>query len=165
MKRIYQKGHCRYCGESGHTKRNCEKRAADEVAAAAAAAGAAAVQPPAANGGEASVVPESPTEIQLEASQPPLSQIDDSQEVLPPPVRPPKLPPKRKSSKQEKATPGSSSQAATTQTAPTPPATTQPTTLPPSHPMQGASQGTVTRLFNFMKFVPNPGFRPPENKK
>ncbi|RYR31254.1 hypothetical protein Ahy_B01g056049 [Arachis hypogaea] len=145
--------------------KNCEKRAADEVAAAAAAAGAAAVQPPAANGGEASVVPESPTEIQLEASQPPLSQIDDSQEVLPPPVRPPKLPPKRKSSKQEKATPGSSSQAATTQTAPTPPATTQPTTLPPSHPMQGASQGTVTRLFNFMKFVPNPGFRPPENKK
>ncbi|RYR19838.1 hypothetical protein Ahy_B03g064729 [Arachis hypogaea] len=139
-------------------EKNCGKRAADEVAAAA-------VQPPAANGGEASVVPEPPTEIQLEASQPPLSQTDDSQEVLPPPVRPPKLPPKRKSSKQENATPGSSSEAATTQTAPTPSATTQPTTLPPSHPMQGASQGTVTRLFNFMKFVPNPGFRPPRNKK
>jgi len=46
-----------------------------------------------------------------------------------------------------------------------PPATSQPTTLPPSHPMQGASQETVTRLFNFMKFVPNPGFRPPKNKK
>ncbi|XP_020959110.1 uncharacterized protein LOC110262722 [Arachis ipaensis] len=168
MKRIYQKGHCRYCGESGHTKRNCGKRAADEVAAAAAkaaAAEAAAVQPPAANGGEASVVPEAPTEIQLEASQPPLSQTDDSQEVLPPLVRPPKLPPKRKSSKQEKATPGSSFQAATTPPAATPPATTQPTTLPPAHPMQGASQGTVTRLFNFMKFVPNSGFRPPRNKK
>jgi len=69
MKRIYQKGHCRYCGESGHTKRNCRKRAADEVAAAAAKAAAAkvavAVQPPAANGGEATVVPEPPPKFNL----------------------------------------------------------------------------------------------------
>ncbi|RYR29198.1 hypothetical protein Ahy_B01g053540 [Arachis hypogaea] len=116
-------------------KKNDNRNCEKRATDEVAAAGAAAVQPPAANGLASSC------------------------------VRPPKLPPKRKSSKQEKATPGSSSQAATTPPAPTPPATSQPTTLPPSHPMQGASQGTVTRLFNFMKFVPNPGFRQPRNKK
>ncbi|RYR27098.1 hypothetical protein Ahy_B02g061429 [Arachis hypogaea] len=73
----------------------------------------------------------------------PQNSEDELEKILPPPVRPPKMPPKRKSSKQEKATPGSSFQAATTPPAATPPATSQPTTLPPSHPMQGASQGTI----------------------
>ncbi|RYR74319.1 hypothetical protein Ahy_A02g008992 [Arachis hypogaea] len=110
---------------------------------------------------DATLVPEPPTEIQLEVSQPPLSQTDDSQEVLPPPVRPPKLPPKKKSSKQEKATPGSSFQAATTPPVATPPVTTQPTTLPPSHPMQGASQGTGL-FYHHMSPYFLPEFYPPK---
>ncbi|RYR34722.1 hypothetical protein Ahy_A10g049723 [Arachis hypogaea] len=187
MKRIYHKGHCRYCGESGHMKRNYGKRTADDVVAAAtkataaakvAATEAAAIQSPAANGGEATIIPEPPLKFNLKPinhhCHKPMTLKRFTKlyhiqsyyvHVLPPPVRPPKLPPKRKSSKQEKATPGSNFQAGTTAPAATPPATSQPTTLPPSHPMQGASQGTVTRLFNFMKFVPSPGFRPPRNKK
>lgn len=89
MKRIYKKGRCRCCGEAAHTRRNCPKRAAAEEAAAAAeaaAAEAAAAQPTAANGGEgqansAAPVPEAPTEINLDQSQPPLEATDDSQQV------------------------------------------------------------------------------------
>ena len=89
MKRIYKKGRCRCCGEAEHTRRNCPKRAAAEEAAAAAeaaAAEAAAAQPTAANGGEgqansAAPVPEAPTEINLDQSQPPSEATDDSQQV------------------------------------------------------------------------------------
>ncbi|RYR28441.1 hypothetical protein Ahy_B01g052568 [Arachis hypogaea] len=35
MKRIYKKGSCRYCGEKAHTKRNCPKKKAKEMAATA----------------------------------------------------------------------------------------------------------------------------------
>ncbi|RYR71129.1 hypothetical protein Ahy_A02g005426 [Arachis hypogaea] len=153
MKRIYKKGRCRYCGETGHTKRNCPKRAADEEAAAA--------QPTGANGGEsqansAAPVPQAPTEINLDLSEPPLSTTDDSEQVLPSPVRPPKLPLKRKFSKHhEKIASGSSN----------PPGSSQPARNPLTNPMQGATQGNATRLANFMKFVPTSRFKAPRNKK
>ncbi|RYR18202.1 hypothetical protein Ahy_B03g062828 [Arachis hypogaea] len=34
----------------------------------------------------------------------------------------------------------------------------------PVNPMQGASSGTVTRLVNYMKFIPTPGFKAPRKK-
>ncbi|RYR64294.1 hypothetical protein Ahy_A03g010428 [Arachis hypogaea] len=179
MKRIYKKVRCRCCGEAEHTRRNCPKRAAAEEAAAAAeaaaaeatAAEAAAAQPTAANGGEgqansAAPVPEAPTEINLDQSQPPSEATDDSQQVLPSPVRPPKLPLKRKLAKGcEKPASGSSNPPVTTPPAATPPGSSHTLRNPPPNPMQGATQGTATRLANFMKFVPNPGFKAPRHKR
>ncbi|XP_057760685.1 uncharacterized protein LOC130981066 [Arachis stenosperma] len=80
MKRVHKKGHCRYCGESGHTKRNCHKRAVDEESAAVAAAAVAAnsdanggevnnsALTAAVNGGDAPVVSQDQVEIQLDLS-------------------------------------------------------------------------------------------------
>ncbi|RYQ82851.1 hypothetical protein Ahy_B10g101414 [Arachis hypogaea] len=164
MKRIYKKGRCRCCGEAAHTRRNCPKRAAAEEAAAAAeaaAAEAATAQPTAANGGEGQAnstapVPEAPTEINLDQSQPPLEATDDSQQ----------LPLKRKLAKGcEKPTSRSSNPPVTTPPAATPPRSSHTSRNPPPNPMQGATQGTATRLANFMKFVPNPGFKAPRHKK
>ncbi|XP_025664641.1 uncharacterized protein [Arachis hypogaea] len=92
MKRVYKKGHCRYCGESGHTKRNCHKRAVDEESAAVAAAATAnsdangvevnnSAPTAAVNGGDAPAVSQNQVEIQLDLSQPILSETDDSQQV------------------------------------------------------------------------------------
>ncbi|XP_020961060.1 uncharacterized protein LOC107646303 [Arachis ipaensis] len=125
MKRVYKKGHCRYCGETGHTKRNCCKRAVDEESAAVAAAATAdtdanggednnSALTAAVNGGDAPPMPQDQVEIQLDLNQPVLSETDDSQQVQPPFVRPTKLPSKRKLSTPEKNTPSTSTPAATT---------------------------------------------------
>ncbi|RYR34810.1 hypothetical protein Ahy_A10g049848 [Arachis hypogaea] len=111
MKRVYKKGHCRYCGETGHTKRNCRMRTVDEeLAAMAAVANADANEgevnnstPTATvNGGDAPTVSQDQVEIELELSQLIFSESDDSQQVKSLPVRPSKLPPKRKLSTPKK---------------------------------------------------------------
>ncbi|RYQ94990.1 hypothetical protein Ahy_B08g089974 [Arachis hypogaea] len=179
MKRVYKKGHCRYCGESGHTKRNCHKRAVDEESAAVAAAAAAAnsdangvevnnsAPTAAVNGGDAPALSQDQVEIQLDHSQSILSETDDSQQVQPPPVRPPKLPPKRKLSAPTKTSPSTSIPTATTQPTSTPSASTpsapSASTLPTS--TQPASTETARNLpATTMQFMHNPGFKPPRTK-
>ncbi|RYR06702.1 hypothetical protein Ahy_B05g074007 [Arachis hypogaea] len=175
------------CAESGSEddefffgpipKRNCHKRAVDEESAAVAAAAAAAnseanggevnnsAPTAAVNGGDAPAVSQDQVEIQLDLSQPILSETDDSQQVQQPPVRPPKLPPKRKLSTPSATTQPSSTPSASTASTPsasTPSATTpSASTLPTSS--QPASTETATNL-PAMRFVPNPGFKPPRTK-
>ncbi|XP_052114305.1 uncharacterized protein LOC127745548 [Arachis duranensis] len=172
MKRVHKKGHCRYCGESGHTKRNCHKRAVDKESVAVAAAAAAAnsdtnggevnnsAPTTAVNGGDAPAVSQDQVEIQLDLSQPIMSKTDDSQQVQPSPVRPFKLPPKRKLSTPTATTQPTSTPSASTPSPPsasTPSASTFPTS---SHP---GSTETATNL-PAMRFVPNLGFKPPRTK-
>ncbi|RYR35194.1 hypothetical protein Ahy_A10g050326 [Arachis hypogaea] len=88
-------------------QKNCAKRTADEEEAAAAEAIAD-------NGGDATPVPQPQTKIQLELSQPPLSETGDSQQVSPTPVRPLKFPPKKELSKATKSTSRSSNPSAST---------------------------------------------------
>ncbi|XP_057720285.1 uncharacterized protein LOC130934766 [Arachis stenosperma] len=167
MKRVHKKGHCCYCGESGHTKRNCQKRAVDEESAAVAAAAAAAnsdanggevnnsAPTAAVNGGDAPAVSQDQVEIQLDLSQPIMSETDDSQRVQPPPVRPSKLPPKRRLSTPTATTQPTSTPSVST---PSPPSAS---TLPTSS--QPASTEIATNL-PAMRFVPNPEFKPPRTK-
>ncbi|XP_015949819.1 uncharacterized protein LOC107474693 [Arachis duranensis] len=143
VKRVHKKGYCRYCGESGHTKRNCHKRVVDEESAAVAAAAATAnsdanggevnnsAPTAVVNGGDAPAVTQDQVEIQLDLSQPIMSETDDSQQVQPPPVRPSKLPPKRKLSTPTATTQPTSTPSAST---PSPPSASTPSasTLPTS---------------------------------
>ncbi|RYR63793.1 hypothetical protein Ahy_A04g021551 [Arachis hypogaea] len=159
------------------TKPNPPPKAVDEESAAVAAAAAAAnsdanggevnnsAPTAAVNGGDAPVVSQDQVEIQLDLSQPIMSETDDSQQVQQPPVRPSKLPPKRKLSTPSATTQPSSTPSASTTSLPsasTPSATTpSASTLPTSS--QPASTETATNL-PAMRFVPNPGFKPPRTK-
>ncbi|RYR33910.1 hypothetical protein Ahy_A10g048582 [Arachis hypogaea] len=140
---------CRYCGVKGHTKRGCSKKRLDEVAAAVAAAKAAADKAKTNAAPSASEVGPQPQIAAAPADEPPAVEIDISQPnykgsqdiagpAAPPPSRPQKLPTKRRSSP------------------------------PPQSiavdPMQGASVATSSKLHNFMKFVPTPGFKAPRKK-
>ncbi|RYR66955.1 hypothetical protein Ahy_A03g013162 [Arachis hypogaea] len=123
--------------------KSCPKRATSEEAVAAAEAAAA--QPTVANGGEGQAnsavpVPQAPTKINLDQSEPPLEAHDDSQHFIPSPVRPSKLPLKRKLAKYyEKTASGSSNPPATTPPAATPPGSSHTARNPPPNPMQGAT--------------------------
>ncbi|RYR20788.1 hypothetical protein Ahy_B03g066025 [Arachis hypogaea] len=124
------------------------------------------------NGGDAPAMSQDQVEIQLDLSQPILSETDDSQQVQPPPVQPSELSPKRKLSTPKKNSPSTSIPTATTQPTSTPSAST-PSTPSASAPSastllissQPASTETASNLPEItMRFVPNPGFKPPRTK-
>ncbi|RYR53011.1 hypothetical protein Ahy_A06g027858 [Arachis hypogaea] len=164
MKRVYKIGHCHYCGEIGHTKRNCRKRAVDEEAAADTDANGGEVNNSAPtvaiNGGDAPLVPQ---------AQPVLAETDDSQQVQPFSVRPTKLAPKRKLSTPKKNTPSTSTPAATTQPTNTLPTSTLSVIIPSTSTLPASTQpvstpSASTLLASIMRFVPNPGFKLPKTK-
>ncbi|RYR76970.1 hypothetical protein Ahy_A01g001463 isoform B [Arachis hypogaea] len=157
-----------FCGDKGHTKRGCKKKRACDAATAAAVAtvateadkkkknegGAPAseqqLQQPQDDGdqrdGEDNPLMQS-TEIasatsnaqpvEIDISQLIISDVEDSQKdhgIK----RPSKLSPRRRSS---------------------PLATSVPVNF-----MQGVNSGTATKLVNYMKFIPTPGFKAPRKK-
>ncbi|RYR62423.1 hypothetical protein Ahy_A04g019984 [Arachis hypogaea] len=170
LKRQLKPFTCNYCGVKGHTKRGCKKKRADELAAAAAAVAAAKSKstptgstPTAEASNTTNVAPQvveappgvavqnhdqvevtdnlSPAAVatEIDLSQPNYGGTQD--EAPPPPPttkRPDKLPTKRRNSP--------------------PPVTAS------IDPMQGASAATSSRLANFLKFIPTPGFKPPRKK-
>ncbi|XP_020975852.1 uncharacterized protein LOC110270709 [Arachis ipaensis] len=159
---------CSFCGDKGHTKRGCKKKRACDAAAAATVAAAAAeankkkkneggapaseqqLQQPQDDGNqrdgkdnslvqstEIGQATSNAQPVEIDISQPTASDVEDSQKdhgIK----RPSKLSPRRRSS---------------------PLATSVPV-----NPMQGASSGTATRLVNYMKFIPTPGFKAPRKK-
>ncbi|RYR10979.1 hypothetical protein Ahy_B05g079470 [Arachis hypogaea] len=147
---------CTYCGIKGHTKKGCKKKRADELAAAATAVAAAKSKiVPAGNTPAAEAM--NTTNVAPQVDETPLggTQVDEATEIdlsqpnyggtqyeaPPPPTttkRPDKLLTKRRNS-------------------PTP-------VIASVNPMQGASAATSSRLANFLKFVPTPGFKPPKKK-
>ncbi|XP_057747864.1 uncharacterized protein LOC130967058 [Arachis stenosperma] len=161
LKRQLKPFTCKYCLQKGHTKRGCpKKRAADITQALADAAAAAAKTKPteqahteAPPDAPAPAPPEAPSQAAPEApAQPPAPvEIDLSQQNYSdaqqsqhsqedPPARPSKLQTRRRSS-------------------------TPPSGSITVDPLQGASSATSSRLANFLKFVPTPGFKPPRKKK
>ncbi|RYR19080.1 hypothetical protein Ahy_B03g063761 [Arachis hypogaea] len=164
---------CNYYGVKGHTKRGCKKKRADELAAALAAAAATVAAakskstptgstPAAEASNTTNVAPqvvEAPPGVavqnhaqlevtdnlppavatEIDLSQPNYGGTQDEAPLPPPPTkRPDKLPTKRRNSP--------------------PPVTAS------VDPMQGASTATSSRLANFLKFVPTPGFKPLRKK-
>ncbi|RYR70003.1 hypothetical protein Ahy_A03g016532 [Arachis hypogaea] len=119
LKRNYKKGHCHYCDETCHTKRNCGKRAVDEESAAVVNGGEVnnSVPTTAVNGGDDTLT---------------CSETDDSQQVQLTSVRPTKLLPKKELSTPKNSTPSTSIPATTTQLASTPPASTPSASIPPA---------------------------------
>ncbi|RYR07974.1 hypothetical protein Ahy_B05g075480 [Arachis hypogaea] len=175
LKRQLKPFTCKYCLQKGHTKRGCPKKRAADIAQAladAAAAAAAAVaktkpteqenavqaptQAPPDTPAQAhpqapfQAAPEAPAQapapvdaqvVEIDLSQPNYSDAQQSQHSQEdPPARPSKLQTRRRSS-------------------------TPPSGSITMDPLQGASSATSSRLANFLKFVPTPGFKPPRKKK
>ncbi|RYQ95229.1 hypothetical protein Ahy_B08g090292 [Arachis hypogaea] len=142
LKRNYKKGNYRYCGETGHTKRNYDKKVVDEESAVVTAAAAITATHTNVNGDEvnnsapnttvdgsdATLVPQAQIEIQLDLSQ---LKLMTPKQVQPLPVHPTKLPPKKKLSTLKSSTLSTSTLATTTQLPSTPPANTLQTSIPP----------------------------------
>ncbi|RYR53247.1 hypothetical protein Ahy_A06g028263 [Arachis hypogaea] len=139
-----------FCGDKRHTKRGCKKKRVCDAAAAAAAAeankkkknegGAPAseqqLQQPQATS-EIGQATSDAQPVEIDISQPTAFDVEDSQKdhgIK----KPSKLSPRRRSS---------------------PLATSIPV-----NPMQGASSGTASKLVNYMKFIPTPGFKAPRKK-
>ncbi|RYR62678.1 hypothetical protein Ahy_A04g020398 isoform B [Arachis hypogaea] len=129
---------CSFCGDKGHTKRGCKKKRVCDAAAVAAAAAEANKKKK--NEGATSKIGQATSDaqpVEIDISQPTASDVEDSQKdhgIK----RPSKLSPRRRSS---------------------PLATSVPV-----NPMQGASSGTASKLVNYMKFIPTPGFKAPRKK-
>ncbi|RYR07325.1 hypothetical protein Ahy_B05g074657 [Arachis hypogaea] len=170
LKRQLKPFTCTYYGIKVHTKRGCKKKRADELAAAATAVAAAKFKTvlvgstPAAEAmnttNVAPQVDEAPLGVavqnhaqvevtdnlpppagatEIDLSQPNYGGTQDEAPPPPPPTkRPDKLPTKMKNSP--------------------PPVTAS------VDPIQGASAVTSSKLENFLKFVPTPGFKPPKKK-